>query len=55
MITTKDLDALAHATKEEAFAVLNIVARLQRMNINPADVLRRLADVYEGKDANDTV
>lgn len=55
MITTKDLDALAHATREEAFAFLNLIARLQRLNINPADVLRQLADVYGGKDANDTL
>lgn len=54
-MTTKDLDFIAHATREEAFAILRIVARLRRLGINPADVLRKLADVYEGKDANDTV
>lgn len=48
-MTTKDLDHIAHATREEAFAVLCIVARLRRLGINPADVLRTLANKCEGE------
>ena len=53
-MTTRDLDA-AHFHRDEAFALLTVIARWVRLGLNPADMLRRLADKCEDKHADDTV